>query len=151
MAAVIRMILRFPAVVALALVSSVGAASAEAPIGVPEAMLRAKPAVAMVIAEVASEVTVDCGGGPTTVKPPPFRETGTGWFIDPGGWLVTNGHVVQPAHEKTPRWLVNQHANRAVSMACLPKALEKAGINPGEQPDKEDAIKKRLQDTVLPT
>ena len=110
-------------------------------------MLRAKPAVAMVIAEVASEVTLDCGGGPTTVKPPPFRETGTGWFIDSCGWLVTNGHVVQPAYEKTPRWLVNQHANRAVSMACLPKALEKAGINPGEHPtrgrDQEEAAGQR--------
>src|SRR5262249_51320494 len=151
MSAVIRMILRFAAVVALALFTTVSGASAEAPIGVPEAMLRAKPAVAMVIAEVASEVTLDCGAGPTTVKPPPFRETGTGWFLDSTGWVITNGHVVQPAYEKTPRWLVNQHANRAVSMACLPKALEKAGLNPGEQPDKEDAIKKRLQDTVLPT
>src|SRR5215510_15312539 len=129
MAAVTRMILRFPVVVAVALVSCVTAASAEAPIGVPEAMLRAKPAVAMVIAEVASEVTLDCGAGPTTVKPPPFRETGTGWFLDSTGWVITNGHVVQPAYEKTPRWLINQHANRAVSIACLPQALEKAGIN----------------------
>lgn len=145
------MILRFAAIVALALLTTVSATSAEAPIGVPEAMLRAKPAVAMVIAEVASEVTLDCGGGPTTVKPPPFRETGTGWFLDSAGWVVTNGHVVQPAYEKTPRWLINQHANRAVSMACLPKALEKAGLNPGEQPDKEDAIKKKLQDSVLPS
>ncbi|HXJ80954.1 MAG TPA: trypsin-like peptidase domain-containing protein [Candidatus Methylomirabilis sp.] len=145
------MIPRFAAVVALAFVLAGSPARAETTISVQEAMLRAKPAVAMVIAEVASEVTLDCGNGPTTVKPPPFRETGTGWFIDSNGWLVTNGHVVQPAYEKTPRWLVNQHANRAVSMACLPKALEKAGINSGEQPDKEDAIKKKLQDTVLPT
>ena len=103
MSAVIRMILRFAAVVALALFTTVSGASAEAPIGVPEAMLRAKPAVAMVIAEVASEVTLDCGAGPTTVKPPPFRETGTGWFLDSTGWVITNGHVVQPAYEKTQR------------------------------------------------
>src|SRR5262245_6274055 len=150
MAAVIRMILRFPAVVALALVSSVGAASAEAPIGVPEAMLRAKPAVAMVIAEVATEVTLDCGEGPTTVKPPPFRETGTGWFIDSNGWVATNGHVVQPAYE-TPRWIVNQQAQRAVTKACLPKALERKGITSGEQRAVEAASKGKLLDRGLPS
>ncbi len=113
-------------------------------------MLRAKPAVVLVIAEVGSEVTLDCGSGPTTVKPPAFRETGTGWFIDGSGWVVTNGHVVQPAHE-TPRWLVNQQAQRGVTMACLSKALERAGINPGERPDAEDALKRKLLDRVLPT
>jgi S1-C subfamily serine protease len=151
MTAVTRMISRFAAAVALALVVTASPARAETTISVPEAMLRVKPGVAMVIAEVASEVTLDCGGGPTTVKPPPFRETGTGWFIDSRGWLLTNGHVVQVAYEKTPHWLVNQHANRAVSMACLPKALEKAGISPGESPDREDVIRKKLQDRVLPT
>jgi S1-C subfamily serine protease len=151
MTAVIRMIPRFTAAVSLALLLVVSPARAERAIGVPEAMLRAKPAAAMVIAEVASEVTLDCGGGPTTVKPPAFRETGTGWFIDGNGWMITNGHVVQPAYEKAPHWLINQHATRAVSMACLPKALEKAGLSPGENPDREDAIKKKLMDTVLPT
>ena len=122
----------------------------DTPIPVQEAMARAKPAVVLVIAEVASEVTLDCGGGLTTVKPPVFRETGTGWFIDGNGWVVTNGHVVQPAHE-TPRWLVNQQAQRAVSMACLPKALAKMGINSGDRPDTEDALKRKLLDQVLPT
>jgi len=147
------MILRFARSVALALLLWAGVpwlAGAEAPIPVQEAMLRAKPAVVLIIAEVGSEVTLDCGSGRTTVKPPPFRETGTGWFIDGDGWVVTNGHVIQPAYE-TPRWLVNQQAQRAVSMACLAKALERAGINPGERPDAEDALKRKLLDRVLPT
>jgi serine protease Do len=147
------MILRFALPVSLGLAltwASMGPARAEAPITVPEAMLRAKPAVVLVIAEVASEVTLDCGTGPTTVKPPPFRETGTGWFVDPNGWIITNGHVVQPAYE-TPRWLVNQQAQRAVTIACLGKALERAGLTPGERPDAEDAVKRKLLDKVLPT
>jgi S1-C subfamily serine protease len=151
MATVTRMIPRFAAVVVLALVLTASPVSAETPISVQEAMLRAKPAVGMVIAEVASEVTLDCGQGLTTVRPPPFRETGTGWFIDGRGWMITNGHVVQVAYEKPPHWLINQHASRAVSMACLPKALEKAGITPGENPDREDTIRKKLLDRVLPT
>jgi S1-C subfamily serine protease len=147
------MILRFLLPVALVLLLGGGApppAYAQTNIPVAEALLRAKPAVVLVTAEVAAEVTVDCGSGPTTVKPPPFRETGTGWFIDGNGWVVTNGHVVQPAHE-TPRWLVNQLAQRGVAMACLAKALERERITPGERPEAEDAIKRKLLDRVLPT
>ena len=70
--------------------------------------------------------------------------------MDGEGWVVTNGHVVQPAHE-TPRWLVNQQAQRAVVTACLPKALERARIVPGEKPEADDAVKRKLLDKVLPT
>lgn len=125
-------------------------AGAQKPVTVQEIVLRAKPGVVLVVAEVAAEVTLDCGGGVQTVTPPVFRETGTGWFIDSRGWIITNGHVVQPAHTP-PRWLVNQQAQRAVSTACLPKVLAARGINPGEKPELEDAIKRKLLDTVLPT
>src|SRR6266849_4566687 len=152
MKAMTRMIPRIPPAVALALAllsAPLSPARADTT-SVQEGLLRAKPAVVLVIAEVASEVTLDCGSGPTTVKPPAFKETGTGWFIDGNGWVVTNGHVVQPAYE-TPRWLVNQQAQRAVSIGCLPKALERAGIQSGESPEAEDAIRRKLLDRVLPT
>src|SRR5262245_4600717 len=147
------MILRLAGSVSLVLALAWGPArpaGADSQLSVPEAMLRAKPAVVLVVAEVSAEVTLDCGSGPTKVTPPVFRETGTGWFIDGGGWVITNGHVVQPAYE-TPRWLVNQQAQRAVSTACLPKALERAGLTPGDRPDVEDGIKRKLLDAVLPT
>lgn len=147
------MILRFASVVWLGLLAGWGPAIpafAQTNRSVQEALLRAKPAVVLVVAEVAAEVTLDCGSGPTKVKPPVFRETGTGWFLDGDGWVITNGHVVQPAHE-TPRWLVNQQAQRAVTTACLPKALERARVVPGERPEAEDAVKRKLLDAVLPT
>jgi len=143
------MILRFLAVGFLALLLT-RPASADNPMTVQEALLRAKPAVVLIISEVSAEVTLNCGSGVTKVTPPVFRETGTGWFIDGEGWVITNGHVVQPAYE-TPRWLVNQQAQRAVTSACLPKALERAKLNPGEQPDAEDSLKRKLLDSVLPT
>jgi S1-C subfamily serine protease len=146
------MILRFAALVALVMLFGhvTPTSAADTSISVPEAMLRVKPAVVLISAEVAAEVTLDCGSGPTTVKPPSFRETGTGWFIDGAGWVVTNGHVVQPAHE-TPRWLVNQQAQRAVTLACLSKELERRGLTQGDRPDQEDAVKRKLLDRVLPT
>ena len=147
------MILRsvlFGAAVVMTVASFPVAASAQKPITVQEALQRAKPAVVLVVAEVASEVTLDCGSGPQKVTPPVFRETGTGWFLDADGWLITNGHVVQPAHEP-PRWLANQQAQRAVTTACLPQMLKKMGLQPGDASDREEAAKRKLLDTVLPT
>jgi serine protease Do len=147
------MILRpalFGVAVVTALASFPVAASAQKPITVQEALQRAKPAVVLVVAEVASEVTLDCGSGPQKITPPVFRETGTGWFLDADGWLITNGHVVQPAHEP-PRWLANQQAQRAVTTACLPQMLKRMGLRPGDSPDREEAAKRKLLDTVLPT
>jgi hypothetical protein len=127
-----------------------GALAAPKSITVQEALQRAKPAVVLVVAEVASEVTLDCGSGPQKITPPVYRETGTGWFLDAEGWLITNGHVVQPAHEP-PRWLANQQAQRAVTTACLPVMLKKMGLQAGDAPDREEAAKRKLLDTVLPT
>src|SRR5438132_109924 len=74
------------------------ATSTAAEFSVQEALLRAKPAVALVVVEVGSEVLVTCGGrGEKVVRPAPFRETGTGWFVSPSGWMITNAHVVSAA------------------------------------------------------
>ena len=124
-------------------------AAAQRPRSVQEGLARATPAVVLVVAEVASDVTLDCGAGPTKITPSVFRETGTGWFITDDGWLMTNGHVVQPAYEP-PRWLVNQQAQRAVTAVCLPLVLKRMGLQPGERPDAEEAATRKLLDTVLP-
>jgi S1-C subfamily serine protease len=144
-------ILRFGLAVAVAAVLGTATpAHAQRNIRVQEALLRAKPAVVFIIAEVGAEVALDCGTGPVKSTPEAFRETGTGWFVDPNGWIVTNGHVIQPAHEPA-RWLVNQLAQKAVISKCLPAALERARLIPGERPDAEEAVKRRLLDTVLPS
>ena len=94
-----------------------GLADAAAP-SVQEALLRAKPAVALVVSEVAAEVTVTCAtGGKQQVTPPPFRETGTGWFINPSGWVITNGHVVSSAH-RPKETIAQEMLERGVRQAC---------------------------------
>src|SRR2546428_11851968 len=62
-----------------------------------EVLLRAKPAAALVVSEVAARVTANCGGVVTTVEPAPLRGPGTGWVVSPVGWLVANAPVVSPA------------------------------------------------------
>src|SRR5256885_443464 len=74
---------------------------------VQEAILRAKPAVALVTAEIRADVTMNCGQGPVEVSPAPFIETGTGWFVDGRGFLITNAHVVDPAH-RLPPWVTHE-------------------------------------------
>lgn len=95
------------------------AASAQPAASLQEALLRAKPAVALVVAEVGGAVTVRCrpDAAPLTVTPPAFRETGSGWFVSHAGWLVTNAHVVSPAH-RPPDSLVRERQAQAVREAC---------------------------------
>jgi len=82
------MILRLAGFVVAVIMTTAGLpalALADKPLSVQEAPLRAKPAVVLVVAEVSSEVSLDCGAGPVKITPPVFRETGTGWFLDADG------------------------------------------------------------------
>src|SRR5438445_2062882 len=92
------------------------ASAADAQI-VQEVLLRAKPAVAMVVSEVAAAATLNCEGTRSTVALPPFRETGTGWFVAANGWIVTNAHVVSPAHHP-PEWLSAEMSRKAARPGC---------------------------------
>jgi S1-C subfamily serine protease len=134
--------------VLLAFLPSAAAAQSEVP--VQEALLRVKPAVVVVVTEVTAEVTVSCGNGPEVrVTPPPYRETGTGWFIAPSGWVLTNAHVVSAA-QQLPKGLLASHAAQGVRQACLPGILQQRGLRPGERPEVEDQIAGQLVVSVLP-
>jgi serine protease Do len=89
------------------------------PLSVQEALLRATPAVALVVAEVGGLVTVRCGPGapPRDVTPSPHRETGTGWFVDASGWLLTNGHVVAAGYRPSSA-LLRERGAQAIREAC---------------------------------
>ena len=104
--------------IASALLLAVPAVAAAAAPSVQEILLRAKPAVVLVVSEVAADVTVTCPDrGPQNVAPQPFRETGTGWFVNPSGWLITNGHVVSAAHQPNPD-VARKLIESAVREAC---------------------------------
>lgn len=104
------------------------------PLSLQEALLRAKPAVALVVAEVGGPVTVRCGTAAPSrnVTLPPYRETGTGWFIRPAGWLITNGHVISAAH-RPPEKLLRERAAEAIRDAC-PDSAAGASAVPALEP-----------------
>ena len=125
----------------------VGARDAAA-LTVQEAILRAKPAVALITAEVRADVTMNCGQGPVTVSPAPFVETGTGWFVDGRGWVVTNAHVVDPAH-RLPAWVTHELKKKAIEQACVGPALRARGLMRGQRPDVEETIRRQASDLAL--
>ena len=128
---------------ALGLVLSAALAAPSAVLGLTpqEAILRAKPAAALIEARVEAEVTMNCGEGPVIVKPSPFIETGTGWFVDGRGYVITNAHVVDPVHRQPP-WVTHELKKKAVDQACVEPALKKRGFRRGERPDVEDQLRR---------
>ncbi len=113
-----------------------------------EAILRAKPGVALVTAEIRADVTMNCGRGLVTVSPAPFVETGTGWFVDGRGFLLTNAHVVEPAH-RLPPWVTHEMKKKAIDQACVEPALRARGLMRGQRPDLEDQIRRQASDLAL--
>jgi S1-C subfamily serine protease len=108
-----------PLLAGLALLAVPRLVSAQPMLSTQEALLRAKPAVALVVAEIGGDVTVRCTPTttPTTVTPPAARETGSGWFIGSSGWLITSAHVVSIAHRPSNRALRERQA-AAIRSTC---------------------------------
>jgi S1-C subfamily serine protease/rhodanese-related sulfurtransferase len=117
-------------------------------ISVQEAILRAKPAVALVRAEVRAEVSLNCGTGPTMVQPAPFVEFGTGWFVDGRGWLITNGHVVDPAY-RIPAYVTYELKKKAIDQACVEPAMKARGATPGQRPEVEERLRRDATERAL--
>lgn len=115
-----------------------------------EALLLAKPAVALVTAEVRGEVTLNCGRGTVTVRPTPFVETGTGWFVDGRGYLITNGHVVDPAY-RVPAWVIHELKKNAIDQACVDPVLRAQGLMRGQRPELEESIRREATARAMST
>ena len=117
---------------------------------VQEAILRVKPAVALITTRVEAEVTMNCGQGPVTVRPAPFIETGTGWFVDGRGYVITNAHVVDPAY-RLPAWVTHELKKKAIDLACVEPTLRARGLMRGARPDVEDQIRRDANARALPS
>jgi S1-C subfamily serine protease/rhodanese-related sulfurtransferase len=122
--------------------------SAPGALSIQEAILRVKPAVVLITTEVRADVTLNCGRGPVTVTPSPFTETGTGWFVDGRGFIITNAHVVDPAH-RLPVWVTHELKKKAIDEACVVPVLSARGIMRGQRPDLEEDIRRAASAQAL--
>ena len=125
-----------------------GAPTRTAAYSVQEAILRVKPAVVLITTEVGGDVTLNCGRGPVTVSPAPFIETGTGWFVDGRGYIITNAHVVDPAH-RLPPWVTHELKKKAIEQACVEPRLKARGLMRGEKPELEESIRQAAAGVAL--
>jgi S1-C subfamily serine protease/rhodanese-related sulfurtransferase len=105
-----------------------------------ETLLRAKPAVALVVSEVAAEIALKCGGGEEIkAKAVPYREAATGFLVNPRGWVITNAHVVAAGYTP-PAWMGRHLAEKAFRAECVPGLLSRRGVAAGAQPELEDQL-----------
>jgi S1-C subfamily serine protease len=105
-----------------------------------EIVLRVKPAVVVVMAEVGGEVKLRCAGTDKTITPVPYRESASGFLISPRGWVITNAHVVYVAHEPPQRWMTGHLVEKAFRAECLPAVLAARRLSPGDRPDLEETL-----------
>jgi rhodanese-related sulfurtransferase len=134
----------------LALAGPPPAAAATPPLSVQEALLRAKPAVALIVAEVSASVRARCGPREVQATARVHSATGTGWFLAADGRLITNGHVVQPAYRPSEAQR-RTWTRQAVETACLPLLLQAQGLPRGKRPDVEERLRRQIQDASVPT
>src|SRR5690242_19261841 len=83
------------------------------------AVFRAKPAVVMIAVRIGATAPVQCGSGPgVPVDAAGMGALGGGSITHPGGWMVTNGHVVQPYQEGADGAFAAALRERAVATGC---------------------------------
>jgi S1-C subfamily serine protease/rhodanese-related sulfurtransferase len=139
---------RHPAAVGLFLAGVLGVPAGAAALSVQEAILRAKPAAVLITARIGADITMNCGKGPVSVSPAPFVETGTGWFIDGRGYVVTNAHVVDPAH-RMPPWVTHELKKTAIEEGCVNPELRAQGLARGLRPDVEERIRRDVTERAM--
>jgi len=119
-----------------------------AALSIQEAILRAKPAAVLITSRIGADISMNCGKGPVSVSPAPFVETGTGWFVDGRGYLVTNAHVVDPAH-RLPPWVIHELKKKAIDEGCVNPELRAQGLAAGQRPEVEDRIRRAVSDPAM--
>lgn len=89
-----------------------------------DVLRKVKPAVVIVTTKVFGEVRLTCPDrAPQRVVPEPIQAHGTGFLITADGYLVTNGHVVQPYHDPDDSEHRGALLREAIEKACVPQDL----------------------------
>jgi S1-C subfamily serine protease/rhodanese-related sulfurtransferase len=89
-----------------------------------DVLLKVKPSAVIVMTKISGEVRLACPNGRhQRVVTEPIQAHGTGFLITADGYLVTNGHVVQPYYEPNDSEVRGALLRQAIEQACVPANL----------------------------
>lgn len=101
-----------------------GAEAAAQPTPATDILLKVKPAVVIIVTEISGEVRLTCPGkSPQRVTPPSSQDHGSGYLVNPDGYIITNGHVVQSYYDKDDREARETFIRQAIEKACPESGL----------------------------
>jgi len=108
-----------------------------------DVLLKVKPAVVIIVTEVSGDVRLTCPNrSPQRVTPPSNQAHGSGYLVNPDGYIITNGHVVQPYYEKDDQEIRETFLRQSIEEACLEAGLSE---------DRKQAAVRQLYPRIAPT